>query len=229
MKWYLILLIILVTIPTTLSICCEKRKECIISETCQEANCGECLLNIYNRDGTINVSGSNMTSVTLSTYIYNISTNLSVYGIYPYTINCTSGGYCRGDCQVEVKQECEEQEGMTTGIVLFLLLFNIGLFITPVLVKQFTKNPASNYVVRKIIIMIGILVLWFNSLIFRQLAINFGLGIDNYLIAYWWFFTLAVFIVIFVMCYVVVIGGIQLARQTRIEKRMGEKDGEKRF
>lgn len=147
---------------------------------------------------------------------------------YLITINATDLSDNVGTDEVSFRTNyAGEIRDMTLGISLFLLLFNIGLFITPVFVKQFTKNPASNYVVRKIIIMMGILVLWFNSLIFRQLATNFGLDIDNYLIAYWWFFTLAVFIVIFTMCYVMVIGALQLAKQTRIARRMG--DGEAKY
>lgn len=228
-KWFIILILAIVMSQIVHGICCEKSKDCIISETCQEGNCGDCLMNLYNRDGTINTSNANMTEVTSLTYIYNISRNLSTYGIYPYTINCTDGEYCRGDCQVEIKQECGEREGMTTGIVWFLLLLNLGVFSTPLFIKQFSQNEVANFIVRRTLYMTGIVILWFNTLIFRTLAQEFGLGIDNFLEAYWWFFTLAMFIVVFLSIYFMAIGAIRLAKQAQIELRMGKEDGKTRF
>ena len=229
LKCLITILAVLLTVQLVDAICCERNRDCVISETCQEGGCGNCIMNIYNQDGTINVSDSSMTEVTSSTYIYNISKNLSVYGIYPYTINCTAGEYCRGDCQVEVKQECEEKEGMTTGVILFLLTLNVGIFITPLIVKRFSNNEVTNYIVRRMLYMAGIIFLWFNILILRVLAESFALGIDNFLEAYWWFFTLAMFIVIFSSMYFMVIGAINLSKQAVIRKRMGHEDGETRF
>lgn len=223
MKWLILTLLAIVLIPIVMGVCCERNRDCIISETCQDAACGNCSITIYNRTGIVEIPLSNMELVTYYTYIFNISKNLTKFGIYPYTINCSNNKVCKGECRVEIKQECGEEgkDNMILGISLFLLLFNIGLFVTPVIVKQFTKNPVSNYVIRRLMVMAGILVLWFNSLIFRQMASDYGLGIDNYLIAYWWFFTLGVFIIIFVMCYVMVLGALDLAKQAQLRRRMG--------
>ena len=171
-KWIMLILLTIITVPIGYGICCEKTKDCIIAETCQDAACGNCSIIVYNRTGAVKIAQSNMKIENSYLYTYNASKTLPKYEIYPYAINCTNNKICKGDCQVEIKQECEEQEGMTTGIILFLLVFNIGLFITPVFVKHFTKNPVSNYVVRKMIIMAGILVLWFNSLIIPAVSIR---------------------------------------------------------
>lgn len=209
--------------------CCGIRKDCIIVETCQDAACGNCTITIYNGSGTLEIPQSNMKLVTFYTYTYNASTSLNKYGVYPYAINCTNNKICKGSCQVDVKQECEEKEGMTTGIILFLLALNVGIFVTPLLIKQFSKNEVTNYIVRRMLYMAGIIFLWFNLLILRVLAESFALGIDKLLEAYWWFFTLAMFIVIFASMYFMVIGAIQLSKQAVIKKRMGHEDGEARF
>jgi len=106
MKKIILILAMIALLPTALAICCEKGEDCLITETCQDADCGNCTIQIYNRDGTINMSQSNMTLVTPTTYIFNATTNLSAYGTYPYAINCSTNEVCQGDCQVEVKREC---------------------------------------------------------------------------------------------------------------------------
>jgi len=72
------------------------------------------------------------------------------------------------------------------------------------------------------IIIAGIMFLWFNSLIFRELALQFNLGIDNYLHLYWWIFTIAMFMIIFILVYVMVVGSIKLAQETKLKRRMGD-------
>ncbi len=211
---------VMMMLPLVQSICCEKGKNCIISETCQDANCGDCTSIVYNIDGTERIPQGNMTEVTSQTYIYNISKNLTDYGSYPYTINCTSEKICQGDCQVEIKADCGEKGKMETAIILVLIVINLFVFFLSLLVS-FSKNKAADYVVRRLLWTSGIFFLWFNMTIFRTMAINYGLGIDNFLEAYWWMFTLGAFAGVFIMVYVSTIGVIKLMKQINFDKRMG--------
>jgi len=224
-KWLIPLIIIMMLIPSATAICCEKNKDCIISETCQEADCGDCGITIYNRDGTININRTNMTKITDYTYIYNISKNLTTYGTFPYSINCTTEKVCQGDCQVEVKADCEEKGKMETAIILMLIIINLFAFILPFLVS-FSKNQATNYVVRHLLWIASIFILWFNMTIFRTMAVNYGLGIDNFLEAYWWMFTLGAFAGVFLMVYVTTVGAIRLTKQINLKRRLGDDEGQ---
>lgn len=121
-KWIILLMMILI-IPLVTAICCEKNKECIISETCQDAACGNCSITVYNRTGTVMIPQDTMTMENFYLYTYNASSSLDKYEIYPYAINCTNNKICQGDCQVEIKSECgEEGKGnMFAGIGILLL------------------------------------------------------------------------------------------------------------
>jgi len=111
---------------------------------------------------------------------------------------------------------------MATGIALFLLVFNVGIFLLPIFIRKFSDSKAGDYMIRKMIIIAGIMFLWFNSLIFRELALQFNLGIDTYLRLYWWIFTIAMFLIIFILVYVMVVGSIKLAQETKLKRRMGD-------
>ncbi len=228
-KVFISLIIFLIMVQLVQGICCGIRKDCVIVETCQDAACGNCTITIYNGSGTLQIPQSNMQLVTFYTYTYNASTSLNKYGVYPYAINCTNDKICQGVCQVDVKQECEEKEGMTTGIIIFLLTLNVGIFLAPVFLKHFSKNPVTDYIVKRMLFLAGMVFLWFNILILRVLAESFALGIDKLLEGIWIFFSLMMYIVIFASIYFMVIGAIQLSKQAVIKKRMGHEDGAKRF
>lgn len=227
-KWISIIILIFLTIPIVYGICCEKNQDCVIAETCPDGGCGNCTIQIYNRIGTINVTTKDMALITDYTYIYNISKNLTNYGIYPYIINCTSNKVCKGDCEIEIKSECEKDDKMIIAITIFLMIINVGLFLAPVMVKDFTVSVIGNYIIRKSLVIVGLLFLWFNTTILRTLAIDYGLGIDNLLEVYWWIFTLVVFISIFVLIYIHVIGLLKLIKQVKTNQRMNAEYGQER-
>ena len=222
-KWIILFLITIAMVQIATAICCERNKDCIISETCQEADCGDCDIAIYNRDGTTNISHTIMTKITDYSYTYNASKNLTDYGTYPYSINCSNLKTCQGDCQVEVKADCGERGKMEFAIILVLIVINLFVFILPFLVK-FSKNQAADYVVRRLLWIASLFLLWFNMTIFRTMAKNYGLGIDNFLEAYWWILTLGAFAGILLMVYVSTIGLIRLMKQINFKRRMGDEE-----
>ena len=51
------------------------------------------------------------------------------YGTYPYTINCSTNKTCEDDCNVEIKKDCEGNEGSMIGALLLIPLGLCFLFI----------------------------------------------------------------------------------------------------
>lgn len=117
---------------------------------------------------------------------------------------------------------------MVTGVALFLLLLNIGVFIVPAVVKRIHDNNATNYIIKRMFVLSGFVILWFNTLIIRHMAISYNLGIDTFLETYWWFFTILMFGVIFMGMYFTTMGALKMAKEAKINKRMGY-DGESRY
>jgi hypothetical protein len=119
-------------------------------------------------------------------------------------------------------QTSGELNEMMLAIGLFLLMVNLGLFLTPYLVKKMTDNVVSDYVIKKMFIIAGFVVLWFNSLIFRIVADSAQLAITQQLFVLWWIFTLGMIICIFAMVYVMVRGVIKMIEAAQLKKRMGD-------
>ncbi len=132
-QWIIYLLITIAIIPLATAICCEKNNKCIISETCQDAACGNCSITVYNRTGTEMIPLSLMTRENIYLYTYNTTDILEEYGSYPYAINCTNNKVCRGDCRVEIKTGCEGNFSVfylyIIGTIIFFILLGLGYYL----------------------------------------------------------------------------------------------------
>jgi len=116
-----------------------------------------------------------------------------------------------------------ENDKMIMAITLFLLGINIFTFALPFWVN-FSESEAANYVVKRMFWVGSLILLWFNTTLFRQLASDWGLGIDNFLIAYWWIFTFGIFASVLIICYIMVVGAMKLMKEAKLRERMGEYD-----
>lgn len=125
------------------------------------------------------------------------------------------------DSGVIVVEGDESQMILILGI--FILLINITVAWLPFKVK-FSKSEAGNYVVKRMVWIAAVLLLWFNMTMFRQLASDWGIGIDNFLEVYWWGFTIATFICIFLMVYYATVGGLKIMKEAQMRRRMGDID-----
>lgn len=164
-------------------------------------------ITIFNSSGDIIQVGN----FSLFTPKCNYTMNISTLGTFNYNSTIQDGVWTtRGD-----------DATMIFSITIFLLLINGVLFILPFKTK-FTASEAGNYMVSRLMWMAALLVLWFNTTLFRQLALDWGLGIDNFLWVYWWVFTITVWIVIFSMCYIMVVGTRKLVAEAQMRKRMGQ-------
>jgi len=222
-KWIISILIMIVLLPIVQGICCERNEDCIVTETCQDADCGNCTITIFNREGTINITPSNMVEVTSQTYTFNISTNLSIYGTYPYTINCSTGEVCQGDCYVELKQECEVEEMEGLAVMLFVMIITAMFFIVPIKVR-FSKNELANFILKRCSIILGLFFLSLNTAIMATVADSGGLDILDELFRYLWFINLTIYISMLALIWVTVRGTMKLWDDIAKKKRMGEND-----
>ena len=152
-KLVLYSLILLLLIPIINAICCEKNKDCIISETCQDAACGNCSIIVFNRSGTVMIERTNMPDVDPYLYTFNASTNLENYGTYPYAINCTNDKICQGVCQVEVVQECE---GENEEFLLYIISFVV--FAILVFLGYYYEEGTFTIIAGMLAIIIGIVI-----------------------------------------------------------------------
>lgn len=139
------------------------------------------------------------------------------------TFNHTEIGTVYGNSTIEESYITVEgdDENMILAIALFLIGINIVVFALPFWVK-FSQSKAADYVVKRMVWIGSLLLLWYNTTIFRQMASDWGLGIDNFLLGYWWIFTMAAFSMILVMTYVMVVGATKLMKEAKLKERMGE-------
>lgn len=119
---------------------------------------------------------------------------------------------------ITLKGEEDEMILVTFGI---LIIFNLVLVYLPFKVR-FSQHESGNYIVGRLIWISSVLFFWFNITMMRQVAVDWGLGIDNFLEVYWWIFTLLTFMCVFIMIYVMLIGTMKLIKEAKLKVRMGD-------
>lgn len=161
-----------------------------------------------------NQSGNNISTLSFGNYFPTCNFTFNYTKLQTYIWNSTIES---GVITVE-----GDDENMIIILGAFLLLINLGLAYLPFKVKRFSISPAGDYVIKRMFWIAAILLLWFNMTLFRQLSSDWGLGVDNFLRAYWWIFTLAAFACVFIMCYVALVGALKLMKEARMKKRLGD-------
>lgn len=214
-------IILLIAVILVLAVGASALKECqrttmvndipceIISSYHPSAGCGSYNMTIYNSSNQI------IENATWGDYAPFCNVTFTHTKPQTYIWNSTL------DSGVIVVEGDESQMILLLGI--FILLINIAVAWLP-FKARFSKSEAGNYVVKRMIWIAAILLLWFNMTMFRQLASDWGLGIDNFLEVYWWAFTMATFICIFLMVYYATVGGLKLMKEAQMKRRMGDVD-----
>ena len=220
-KYLIIMLAILLTAQVVQGICCEIGKDCIIVETCQDAACGNCTINVYNGSGIIEIPDGNMQLITPFTYIYNASTSLSKYGIHPYAINCTNDKICQGLCQVEIKQDCEEREMNGLAIGLFVMAINAILFILPFKIR-FSKSIFLDHILKRCSILLGLFLLSLNTGIMAIIADTSGIPVLQELFRYLWLINWAAYIAMVLLVLTTLWSTLKLWQEIAKNKRSGD-------
>jgi hypothetical protein len=163
-----------------------------------------------------NVSGNNTANFTFQNYsttgLCFTVWNISAIGSYNYIV--PNGD--RGNILIE-----GDKDMMNFTVIFFLLAFNIGIFLVPLVIRRFTDSKAGDYMVKHLFWITGIILLWFNLTILRVMAEGAGLGIDTMLQGYWWVFTVLASSMIFVLVYVMTKGSIKMSLEAERAIRMG--------
>jgi len=153
------------------------------------------------------------------------------YGVYTptcnYTMNISDVGTYQYNSSIEDGVFTIEGDNDIMILVVFgiLILFNLLLVYLPFKIT-FSKHKAANFVIRHFVWISAILFFWFNITMLRQVAQTWGLGIDSFLLTYWWIFTLLTFASVFIIVYVSFIGAMKIMKDVKLQQRFGEFDND---
>jgi hypothetical protein len=115
-----------------------------------------------------------------------------------------------------------DKKMISFGVIVFMILFNLGMFLFPMFVPQLSQYKPTDYILKHLIFAGSILFLWLNVTMIRQMGVDAGLGIDNILQGVWWFVTLLVSIIIFSMCYTTLVGYMKMLKDSEMKERNGD-------
>ena len=128
-KIYIFVTLLIVLSSLVNGYCCEQGRQCNITETCSDGNCGACSIIIY--DNGLLLLNENLTKQNDYLYYYQTNNTLfSSYTQYPYIINCTNQVQCIGDCKVDVRNSCGVESMSPISIVIVLPIILSVLFFT---------------------------------------------------------------------------------------------------
>lgn len=184
---------------------------CTITSLWNYGDCENYHLAVYNLTGNLvqNYSYYNLTTPMLCQTNWNIS----MIGSYTGLIE-------NGDT-VSVSIEGDKKM-ISFGVIVFMILFNLGMFLFPMFVPQLSQYKPTDYILKHLIFAGSILFLWLNVTMIRQMGVDAGLGIDNILQGVWWFVTLLVSIIIFSMCYTTLVGYMKMLKDSEMKERNGD-------
>ena len=74
------------------------------------------------------------------------------------------------------------------SITIFILTINIGVFLTPVFVKNFSENIFTNLIIKRGIIAIGFYLLMFNASFMATIINHAAIPLENEMFTYMWLF-----------------------------------------
>ena len=182
----------------------------IITSYHPSGNCNDYNVSIFNSTGV------NLQNITWSEYIpvCNATFNLSAAGVYLWNSSVENG---------IITVEADDNM-ISLSVVLFLLAINITVFVLPFFVRKFSDSKAVDYITRRLLWIVSLLLLWFNTTIIRTLASNQGMNIDDMLLMYWYIFTVGVACSILILIYFMVSGALKLIKEATMRKRMGMDD-----
>jgi len=184
---------------------------CRVTTTWEPPNlCSTYQVTIYNSNGT-NLSTSSLSTLGSTGFcIFNFT--ITEPADYPYNITTGDTG------NVLVQSE----DNMTSlSVTIFIILINIAIFLGPSFI-QFSKNPPLNNLMSKMVYILGLTFLTFNTTIIISLAENAGLGISQELFRYQFFFIWGIYFAILFLFFYMIVTTMKMWRVQKTKKRMGE-------
>lgn len=74
------------------------------------------------------------------------------------------------------------------AVAVFVLTINVGVFLTPYLVRSFSENKISDLVIKRSLIVIGLYLMMFNSAIMMTIVDAATLPLKQEMVRYMWLF-----------------------------------------
>ena len=178
----------------------------IISSYIPTGGCNDTLY-IYNASGgVIDTKGWGRT-----TPFCNVTWNITEEGTYVYNSSIENGAITI----------FTEDEMASLGVVLFIILINLGIFLIPFFVR-FTEDEALSNLMKKMMWIAALGFLAFNTTIVVSLADNAGLGINSELFLYQKIFLWAIYISMIFLFWNMVITTMNMWKMKKQRKAMGE-------
>lgn len=180
---------------------------CMIYSTWKPIDCAAYNITVYNStDEVIQIRPwGNLTTICNTTF------NLTQGGIYFYNSSIESGII-----------EIEAEDNMTSlAITIFLLLFNIGIFILPAFFR-FSSSEMWHKIIAKCIYIFGMALIVFNLNVFVKLADNAGLGINDQLFLYQRYIMWGLYVAMIFLFYNMITSALSMWKLEKKKKRMGE-------
>lgn len=213
MKTLSCVMVMLLAIPLVMSIEeCKRQQEpkdipCIIYSTWRPLDCAAYNITVYNESDNLVqiVPWYNLTTVCNATF------NLTKEGTYVYNSSIESG-------VIEVKVE---DNMMSLGVVIFLIMINIAIFSLPFFIR-FNEVEMWHKVISKIIYIFGLGALAFNLTIIVKLADNAGLGITNQLWLYEQTILWIIYTSMILLMLNVIVASFKTMKIQDTKRRMGE-------
>lgn len=212
MRKLTLLWLLLLIIPIALAV-----KECGRFTPVKEIPCK--IVSTYNNSGNCEVNGSvynssgaivqNLTWQTYTPYCYTFF-NQTTRDTYAYD------GIEEGYITVEA-----EDEMVGIGVIIFLILIDLALFIIPFTIK-FTNDEVTNMICKRMVLIVALTVLAFVTTIIITLADNQALGITQELFMFQWIFLNGIYISMVLLVFSFFVSVPKLMKQQKIKKRMGE-------
>lgn len=188
----------------------------------------ECNFHIYNHSGVyqyeLNDYKGNLGESEW--YIFIDGNNFSEQGIYSYVFYCNSSSYRGGYIKINYEvtpdgTEIDYNDSTTSlGIVLFLILINLGIFMLS-FKEKYHKDLIANLIIKRSLVALGIYFLMFNFQILITLAEGANLGIYEDLFRYVWFFGWTGYVFLFILVIGTFFQALKMWKTKADEARMG--------
>lgn len=116
------------------------------------------------------------------------------------------------------------------AITIFILLITGTIFYLP-FVKKFSDNPLTNLIISRSLWVCGIFLMIFNTAIMATIADVSGLGINQELFTYMWFFEQIGYVSLVILIFISLVDITKTWKVMKEEKRFGEhySDGFKKY
>lgn len=184
-----------------------------------------CNITVISPSGREIAGGENMTwHPSYYQYTFPAGT-LNEKGTYKATMFCQEGSPAKRGMAIFCFDVTSSGKGAgddgspSVGILIFLILINIGLFI--ISRADLSMNELLNHVLKGASLILGLGMLSLNMTVAVTLADVFGLGITEILFRYLWLFNWAIFLAMFILLFKYLIGGLKMWHTKKRNRRMG--------